>query len=160
MTMVRYSMRTDSGGLLRMHNNYQYTNFNTALNIAKFRLFLRRYIVSIPEIVDTMADCLNRYFPDKKISTEFGGKWQIEIPSINVEDIDLYRDQLSRVLLEFLDDDIVKAAIKTNINEEDKIIFYDLLHKFKTFDANPNLLVELFMVPKYDKEAQILVIIF
>lgn len=143
-----------------MDNNYQYVNFNIAINVAKLRLFLRRYIVAIPDITNVMADCLNRHFPGNEISTETGIRWHVKIPFENVEDIELYRAHLSQVLLEFLNDDIVKAAIKTNIKEEDKMIFYDLLHKFRTLDINPNLLVELFMVPQSDNGTNILAIIF
>ena len=160
MTMVRYNMRTDSGGLLLMYNGYNYIDFNIVSNIGKLRLFLRRYVLTMPNIVDIMADCMNKHFPENKISTENGIQWCIGIPNENAEDLDLYRTQLHQTLLDFFNNDIVKESIKLHIKEEDKNAFYDLFYKFRTLDISPNVLVEFFAVPEYDKGTHILTIIF
>ena len=152
MTMVHYNIWTDSGGLFDMYNN----NYELMKNLTNFRIFFRHNLMPKSDIVDIMADCLSVFFPSNKINTENGLRWTIHVDTTS--DKDLYNRQIHKALTMFFKNDVIKTAMKSDINPADEFIFFDILSKFRREEISPINIANIYIIPQVDNDKAILTI--
>ena len=155
MTMVHLVMWTNSGGLLMNRSD-----FNLVVNMTKLRIFLRQNVMTMSNVIDVLANCLNDQFPGSHISTDKGLMWSIKVDIESSSDKTHYDRQVHYALVEFFDNDIVRNQIRETISESDKITFYNILYKFSSGELSPANMVTTSILPMYESNYATLFIEF
>lgn len=136
------------------------SDFNLVVNMTKLRIFLRQNVMTMSNVVDVLANCLNDQFPGSHISTDKGLMWSIKVDIESSSDKTLYDRQVHYALVEFFDNDIVRNQIRDTISESDKITFYNILYKFSSGELSPVNMVTTSILPMYESNYATLFIEF